>query len=374
VFDSDKVRIAVVGGGTGGHIFPALAVVNELRVMGEHVEARLATGRKAVERDWAREVQPEPVRLMAAPMPYGFQPLGMARATVSAGLGVLQTLLWWRCWKPAAMLTFGGYVSVPPAIAARLTHIPYAFHSADALPDRSARLLARRARLITVNYAEAQEAFPDLPVQVTGQPVRPWLFTTSREHAARNLGLQPDRMTLLIVGGSQGARSLNRASVAAAPRLMGESDLQVLHLPGPLDCHEVKDALADARIPNDRWQVREFLYEMEWALAVADLAVTRAGANALAELALAGVPMIMVPYPHAGGHQNYNAEPLQRAGAGIIVEDAELTAERLANEVLGLCRDEKRRREMAQAARRWARPDAARRVAELVLEIAGGHN
>ncbi|MBC7286946.1 MAG: hypothetical protein H5T86_02665, partial [Armatimonadetes bacterium] len=126
-----------------------------------------------------------------------------------------------------------------------------------------------------------------------------------------------------------------------------------------------------ASVPAERWKVLPFLSQKHWALALADLAVTRAGANGLAELAAAGVPMIMVPYPYAGGHQMYNARPIEQAGAGVIIEDKDLTGERLAGAVLEMVADQGRLRAMAAAARQWARPDAARRVAQLVSEVAG---
>ncbi|MGD9518963.1 MAG: glycosyltransferase [Armatimonadota bacterium] len=366
-----RTRIAIIGGGSGGHVYPALAVAMELRALCEEVEVWLATGRKPVEKEWTAGTEPEPVRLFSAPVPYGLRPLALARAVGAAGAGTLQTLSWWWRWHPQAMLTFGGYVSVPAALAARAARVPYAYHAADALPDRSARTLARRARLVTVNYPEAAEAFPGVTVEAVGQPLRQWLFGTSREEAAQALGLDPERTTLVVLGGSQGAHSLNQAAAAAGPRLLRESEIQVLHVTGSLDYREVCDGLAEARIPADRYRVLSFLREMDQALALADIALTRCGANSLAELAVAGAALIMVPYPYAGGHQRYNAEPLQRVGAGVIVEDVDLTANRLAEETLSLVRDENLRHVRAEAARRWAKPDAACKVAELTLRIAG---
>lgn len=365
------MRIALVGGGTGGHVSPALAVAQALGAAGEDVQPWLAIGRKPVESEWARGVEPPPVRLTAAPMPYGFNPLGLARAGGAAALGALQAMAWWRRWRPDAMLAMGGYVSVPAVLAARLLVVPYACHVSDALPDRSARRLAGHARLVTVNYAEAAASFPGARVEVTGQPVRPWLLGASREEASSELGLRPERTTLVIMGGSQGARTLNRAAVAAAGRLMREGELQVLHLVGSLDYEEVSHGLQAAGVPGERYRALAFLQQMQWALALADVAVTRCGANSLAEFAAAGAPMVMVPYPHAGGHQRLNAEPLRQAGAGVIVEDGDLTGDRLAEEVLAISEDQARRQEMAAAARGWARPEAADHVARLLLELAG---
>ncbi|MBC7287619.1 MAG: UDP-N-acetylglucosamine--N-acetylmuramyl-(pentapeptide) pyrophosphoryl-undecaprenol N-acetylglucosamine transferase, partial [Armatimonadetes bacterium] len=274
---TSPVRIALVGGGTGGHIFPALAVAHELGRLVSPLECRLAVGRRPREAEWAQETGlPPPIRLFAAPMPFGFRPLALARAGLCLSLGAAQAAAWLAHWRPAAMLAFGGYVSVPAAAAARIWRVAYAFHAADALPDRAARLLARKAALVTVNYPEAAEHFAGVRVEVTGQPVRPWLLGADRQEAAVQLGLDAGRPTLLVAGGSQGARSINMAAVSAAPMLMASTELQVLHLAGFRDYQAVEEALAAASVPAERWKVLPFLSQMQWALALADLAVTRA--------------------------------------------------------------------------------------------------
>ncbi|MCX7598604.1 MAG: UDP-N-acetylglucosamine--N-acetylmuramyl-(pentapeptide) pyrophosphoryl-undecaprenol N-acetylglucosamine transferase [Armatimonadetes bacterium] len=364
------IRIALVGGGTGGHIFPALAVAHELRRLRPSVQPWLAIGRRRAEAEWAADADLIPVRLFAAPMPYGFRPLALLKAGVAALAGTMQAWLWWTGWRPAVVLTFGGYVSVPAALAARRKRIPYIFHASDCLPDRAARLLGRHAAMITVNYAESAQHFEGVRVEVVGQPIRPWLLGADRRQAARNLALDPDRLTILVIGGSQGARSINYAAINAARAILESSEAQILHLCGNLDYDDLSQICVTEQLPIERYRLLAFLREMEWALALADVAVTRAGANGLAELAAAGVPSLIVPYPHAGAHQRHNAEPIAKAGAGIIVADEELDGDRLAAEVLGLVTDEQRRREMAAAAKRWARPEAAAKVAGLLLEIA----
>jgi UDP-N-acetylglucosamine--N-acetylmuramyl-(pentapeptide) pyrophosphoryl-undecaprenol N-acetylglucosamine transferase len=373
---SEKMtRIALVGGGSGGHVFPALAVAHELRQAREGVTTCLGIGRKPIEMEWALEREELadlfPVRLHAAPAPYGCNPFGWAKAAIAAGLGTAEAWMWWTGWQPTAALMFGGYVSVPAAIAARARKIPYLFHSADALPDRSARTLAEKAALVTVNYAEAADKYgTGVRVEVTGQPVRPWLLGGDRKEAAKSLGLDAAKRTVLVVGGSQGARSVNRAAIEAAKTLLADEGTQMLHLCGMKDYEELVDRADEEGLPVERYRVLAFLREVEWALALADVAVTRAGANGMAELAAAGVAMIVVPYPHAGGHQRLNALPLKEAGGGVIVEDEDLSGERLADEVGRLLADDGARRSMGEAARRWVKPDAARRVAELVLQVA----
>jgi len=365
-----EIRVALVGGGTGGHIFPALAVAHELTRLRPQARPWLAIGRKRAEAEWAAEATLMPVRLFAAPVPYGLRPLALARAAVAALMGTVQAWLWWTGWRPAAVLTFGGYVSVPAALAARRKRIPYIFHASDCLPDRAARILGRHAALITLNYAESAEHFAGLPVEVVGQPIRPWLLGADRTEAARNLALDPDRPTVLVMGGSQGARSINYAAINAAGTILDASEAQILHLCGSLDYDDLSEICITEGLPVERYRLVAFLREMQWALALGDVAVTRAGANGLAELAAAGIPCIMVPYPYAGAHQRCNAEPLMKAGAGIILNDEDLDGERLAGEILAILGDETRRQAMAKSARQWARPDAATRLAQLTLQVA----
>jgi UDP-N-acetylglucosamine--N-acetylmuramyl-(pentapeptide) pyrophosphoryl-undecaprenol N-acetylglucosamine transferase len=349
---------------------PALAIAEELASVAPGCEVGLAIGRRPGELSWVADWRGPLRRLFAGPMPFGWRPFLAARSAAACGLGTLQALIWWGRWRPAVVMAFGGYVSVPAGLAAALLGVPYIVHVIDVRPSRAARVLARKARLVTVNYPETAEAFAGKRVEVIGQPVRRRLFSASRAEALEKLQLAAQRPTLLVMGGSQGARTINYAAVQAAPRLLMESDVQVLHLAGQADYEDLRRQLQEAGICGARYKLLPYLKEMQWALAVADLAVSRCGANSLAELALAGVPLIMVPYRFAGGHQHDNALPLQRAGAGVIVEDAALSGERLAQVVLELLNDPQRRAAMRGAARRWARPDAARRAAELILEVA----
>ncbi len=354
----------LVGGGTGGHVFPAIAVAAELKQLVPN-PVQLIVARRRRDRQWADGATCPVRQVFAAPFPYGLRPLALMRAAAAGAAGLAQSLAWALGNRPAAALLFGGYVSVPPGLAARLLSVRIVLHVADALPDRTSRVLARWARAVTVNYPEAAEHFGGCEVIVTGQPIRPWLLGADRAEACRRLGLSPDRPTLLVMGGSQGARSINLAMAGAAPAILDQTPLQVIHLCGARDYEALREQLSPA-LESGRYKLIAFLREMQWALAAADLAVTRAGANGLAELAAAGVAMIAVPYPHAGGHQLYNALPLQRAGAAVILRDEELTADRLAQQICALAGNRSRLERMQAAARRWARPDAARAVAEVV--------
>jgi UDP-N-acetylglucosamine--N-acetylmuramyl-(pentapeptide) pyrophosphoryl-undecaprenol N-acetylglucosamine transferase len=232
-------------------------------------------------------------------------------------------------------------------------------------------MLARCAGAITVAYASAASEFPAAKTQVTGQPIRRKVLEADREAARRRFGLNGRRKTVLVTGGSRGARSLNAATLDALPRLSRRDDLQILHLTGRAE-YESVTAAAEATEQNAplHYHICGYVDDMEQALAAADLIVCRAGSSSLAEVAALGLPAIVVPYPHAGAHQEANARPFAEAGAAIVVPDGALTGETLAELVEELLDTPRKLEAMSRAARAVARPDAADRIAEAALAIA----
>jgi UDP-N-acetylglucosamine--N-acetylmuramyl-(pentapeptide) pyrophosphoryl-undecaprenol N-acetylglucosamine transferase len=271
------------------------------------------------------------------------------------------------------VMGMGAYVSVPVGLAAARAHRPLVIHEQDAVPGLANRLLARWTRAITIAFEEAAARFPRRARTVlTGNPVRDRILdvVAGREAIAKEalieFGLEPGRRTLVVFGGSQGALNVNTAAVDAVARLRGREDLQVLLLTGPAHERRVADALVPGGIPV---HVRGFLERMELAYALADLVVSRAGANTCAELSVCGLPAVLVPYPHATGrHQEANARALERAGAARVVMDHELSGASLASAVGGLLDDAARLRSMGEGMRSWSRPEAAEALARVVLE------
>jgi UDP-N-acetylglucosamine--N-acetylmuramyl-(pentapeptide) pyrophosphoryl-undecaprenol N-acetylglucosamine transferase len=246
-------------------------------------------------------------------------------------------------------------------------------HEQNAVPGLANRVLARRARTVALSFAEAGAKLPaSARVEVTGNPVRGSMVSVRderpalTEEALEAFDLEPGRRTLVVFGGSQGARNLNVATVGALRRLTDRGDLQVLLLTGPTHAASVHEAL-DATGTRILVRVEPFLARMELAYALADLVVARAGATTCAEVAVCGVPSILVPYPYAtANHQEANARALERAGASVVLLDASLSAEALAETVGDLLDDDDRRHVMAERAGAWARPDAAAALAALV--------
>jgi UDP-N-acetylglucosamine--N-acetylmuramyl-(pentapeptide) pyrophosphoryl-undecaprenol N-acetylglucosamine transferase len=269
------------------------------------------------------------------------------------------------------LVGFGGYVALPGYLAARRHRVPIVVHESNAVPGLANRVGARMTRFVATGQAGI--ALPH--ARLVGIPVRRAIGTLDRDAvraaARETFGLRPDLPTLLVSGGSQGARRLNLAVGAAAQRLTG-AGVQVLHVTGPGNVADVADVVV---APEDPPYVRvAFVDHMELAYAAADMMLCRSGAMTCAELTAIGLPAAYVPLPHGNGEQRRNAEPVVRAGGGVLVEDADLTADWVAGALLDLLTDPDRLSAMARAAASLGRRDADERLAEMVLAAAGGRS
>lgn len=281
--------------------------------------------------------------------------------------GVVEALQLLRTFRPQAVFVTGGFVTAPVALAAWLSRAPVLMYLPDIEPGLALQFIARLARTIAVTVADSRKYFDARKVVVTGYPTRPELRAANRAQAIEQLGLSPARRTVLVTGGSRGARSINRAVLAALPEWLRE--WQVIHLTGSLDWAEAEQARA--ALPAElraHYHAFPFLNEMGLALAAADVAVSRAGASALGEYPLFGLPAVLVPYPFAWRYQKVNADYLVQRGAAVRVNDEALAAQ-LAPTVRALLNDPERLARMKQAAQAAAVPDAARRIADALLAL-----
>jgi UDP-N-acetylglucosamine--N-acetylmuramyl-(pentapeptide) pyrophosphoryl-undecaprenol N-acetylglucosamine transferase len=267
----------------------------------------------------------------------------------------------------------GGYVSVPVALAAIGARRPLVLHEQNAVPGLANRTFARRARTIALSFAQAARLLPRrTPKVVTGNPVREEILAVHADRdrlakeAASEFDLDPERPTVVVFGGSQGALHLNRAAVDAAGRV--RSDAQLMLIAGPAHA-----ATIDAALRSSPLTVRVFAFveRMDLAYAIADLVVARAGASAVAEISVSGAPSLLIPYPYATGrHQEANARALVRAGGATVLLDDDLTGETLAARVDSMLGDAATLRSMGEQARAWSRPDAADALARVVVAAA----
>ena len=357
------MKAAIAAGATGGHVFPAVAVGQELCRLRPDTRL-LFVGREAgSERD----------RLGTNGSDYlGLRVRGLGpRPRWKSVLAMWETLAAeekchanFRREKPDVVLGFGGYVAAPVMLAAQRLRIPTALHEANVVPGKVNRWLAPYIDQVFLSFGEAERSFRCRRLEVVGMPVRREAIGKSADH--RCFGLQPGVFTILIFAGSQGARSLCRAG-AEAIEILEERGLefQVLFQTG-----HSNEAETRAGIERDNVSVVPFIEEMGKAYACADLVVARAGAGSIAEVAHNARPAILVPYPHAAGHQERNARILCQAGAARMILDGDLDGRALAQEIGSLIRDPRSRSEMAEAVARFAHPRAAQRIAEGLIRLA----
>lgn len=352
----------LAGGGTAGHVNPLLALADLIRaqepeanvlVLGtrEGLEARLVPERGYELAYIARLPFPRRPNLAALKFPTRFaEAVREVRELIrSRGIDVV--------------VGFGGYAAAPAYRAAKAEGVPVVIHEANAKPGMANKLGARTTGYVAVT-------FPDTPIngaRVTGMPLRPEItgldLDSSRATAREHFGLDPERSTLLVTGGSLGARAINRGVSSAAAELVA-AGVQVLHVWGGLT------ELEDPCVPG--YTVIPYCDRMELAFAACDLAVSRAGSTTVSELAGLGVPAILVPYSHGNGEQRFNAASVVDAGGALLVEDAELNSAWVRDTLIPLLRDESRLADMSARARRAGSLDGTERLFELVREALAG--
>ncbi len=362
------MRLLVAGGGTGGHLFPGLAVAEALLAR-EAAAAVLFVGtRRGIE---ARAVPRAglPVEFIEVGTLKGRGAAGGLRTLLGLPRALVQAARIVRRFQPDLVLGVGGYASGPVIVAAALLGRPTAIMEQNALPGLTNRWLGRLVNRVFTSFPAppGRRAFPAHKVVRTGNPVRR-AFRTIPERPADD-----GRLHLLVFGGSAGARRINDAMLAALPLLAGWRDrLAILHQTGEAARAAVEAGYRAAGWGPEAAEVRAFIDDMAAAYARADLVVCRAGASTVAELTAVGRPALLVPYPFAADdHQEANAQALVAAGAAVRVRDAELSGERLAAELTALAADPARRAAMAEAARRLGEPAAADRVVDELLRLAG---
>jgi UDP-N-acetylglucosamine--N-acetylmuramyl-(pentapeptide) pyrophosphoryl-undecaprenol N-acetylglucosamine transferase len=360
------LRVIVAGGGTGGHLFPGVAVARELIRRAPDTQVTFAGTARGIE---ARVIPREGFELdvIRSAGLNAVSPLAMVRGLVLLPLGGLDALRILSRRSPDVVIGVGGYSSGPVVLAAALRRIPTLLMEQNAVPGRTNRALARVVDAAAVTFDETLGYFGRRGF-VTGNPVRAEFLERDAGGEERSDGGGAPRV--LIFGGSQGAHAINMAMVEAAPRLATHpGGLAVTHQTGERDLELVRDAYRRAGLAA---RVEPFLFAMHREVKDADLVVSRAGATTLAELTAAGKPALLVPLPTAADdHQRKNAEALVRAGAAEMIEQRSLTGESLADRIIALTGDAGRRAAMSQAARTLARPDAARAIADRVLQLAG---
>ena len=353
------MRVLLAGGGTAGHTSPLLATAAVLRDGGAEITC-LGTPRGLEvtlipQAGYELELVP-PVPLPRKPGKDLIMVPGKLRAAMKATGAVVDRV------RPDVIVGFGGYVSVPAYLVARRRGIPLVVHEGNAVPGIANKVGAKFTEFVATSFPDT-----DLPhARYIGLPIRREISTldraAKRAEARAHFGLDPDRPTLLVTGGSQGARRINRA-VAGAARDLGEAGVQVLHAAG-----RVEEAVVESGPGGPPYVVTAYIDRMDLAYAAADLILCRAGANTVTEVAAVGLPAAFVPLPHGNGEQALNAHPVVQAGGALLIDDAALTSTWIDNVVIPLVSHTGRLAAMSRAASDIVRRDADERLADMVRE------
>jgi UDP-N-acetylglucosamine--N-acetylmuramyl-(pentapeptide) pyrophosphoryl-undecaprenol N-acetylglucosamine transferase len=364
------MRLLIAGGGTGGHVYPALAVARSLAARPDAPDLAWLGGQRGLEAELVPAAGIPMRRLVLRSLRSVERDVHLVLDPARLLVSVPQAVALLALHRPAAIFTTGGSVAIPVALAAAVLRIPVLLWEGNVVAGRSSRLIAPLVRAVAVSHAAtcAQLGSTSHPCYLTGTPIRD-TRNVDREAARRRLDVPAGARLLLVFGGSQAVRRLNAAVASALPRLVER--IHVLHVTGH-DGYAAALANREALSESTRARYRPYPFlrdEMLDALAAADLVVGRAGSSTLAETTALGLPVVVVPYPHAGGHQRANAEALAQAGAARVVEDEAFDGDALLD-AARLLEDPAAHLAMSAAARSMGRPGAGDAIADLLVALA----
>jgi UDP-N-acetylglucosamine--N-acetylmuramyl-(pentapeptide) pyrophosphoryl-undecaprenol N-acetylglucosamine transferase len=361
------MRVMIAGGGTGGHLFPGLAVAEEFKSREAATEVIFVGTESGIE---AKIVPKEgyPIRYVRAEGMVGRSFIRKIKAAVKAGISMIDSHRIMKTVKPNIVIGVGGYASGAVMLIAYLMSVPTMILEQNSVPGLTNRILGKFVDIVCVTYQESISFFPKEKTFLTGNPVRLKVFRGSAEAGYRIFSLERGLFTVFAFGGSTGARSMNKALVDSLQYLLDLRDkIQFLHQTGQKEYEPIRNAYQEKGF---RGTIAPFIYQMGEAYAVADLVISRAGATTLAELTALGKPSILIPYPFAAAnHQELNALKLQEIGAATMIPDRELSGDTLARSIRELFTDETKREQMQKASRSVGRPDACMKVVDIAMSL-----
>lgn len=360
--EKERLKLLIAGGGTGGHLFPGIAVAREWARRNKDNEVLFVTGRRKIESDILDRAGFSQVSIPVE----GIKGRGWRNKAVTLFRlpgSLVQSLSIIREFRPDIVLGVGGYSAGPVCLASRILGVPTAIHEQNSYPGVTNRLLSRIAHRVLISFEESRIFLKSRHIFLTGNPVRPELLEVT---PGEGTGRHPFR--LLVMGGSQGARFINRTLIDALEFLKETGLPEVLHQTGNLDYREVLELYRARGLKAD---VQPFLEDMKEAYAWADLVVNRAGASSVSELAALGKPSILIPYPFASNnHQEVNAGLLARQGGAVMVLEKDLDGQRLAGLIRKYMTCPEALHLMGEKARALGRPEATGRIVDQLMEMA----
>lgn len=370
------LRIVITGGGTGGHIYPALAIARGLQETEENVKILYIGTKAGMEAKIvpATGIQFDTITVSGLNRRLSLQNLKTI-ARLGKGCGEARRIL--RSFKPDVVVGTGGYVCGPVVLTAALMKIPTLIHEQNAYPGITNRILSRFVDKVCITFSEAGPYFyKKADIIKTGLPIRPDILNVPAGHAYEFFGLRPDKRTILLVGGSRGAKTINQAARLVLEWALDKNDLQLIHVTGRDNYEEYMVELKNARkLVRDTESIKiiPYLDRMDYGLSVADLVVSRAGASFLAEITAVGVPAILVPFPFASeNHQEQNARSLEKNGAArVLLEDGSQLGSKLLKEIQSVLEDNSVLETMATNSKKMGKPEALSLITGNVLQLAG---
>lgn len=361
------MKIVLTGGGTGGHAYPAISIGRAIRSEMSDCELLYIGSRNGMEEGMAAKAEIPFVGLTSRKMGRLIS-FGTVLTALSLGKGFVEALITLRRLKPDLVIGTGGYVAAAVVLAQSACGRKTLIHEQNMVPGRANRVLAWYVSRVCVSFDDTKKAFPKWKTVVTGLPVRPEILSVPDKASARaKLGLDPDKFTVLVFGGSQGARTLNNAVASALPRLR-EMPIQVFQQAGKRNIEEAEQSARSAGW-ND-YHLHAYVEDMAAAYGAADMIVCRSGASTVCEITIVGLPAVFVPYPFAiTNEQRLNAKYVADRGGAVVVEDSEFTGDVLADHVERFLNSPDELQKMREASKSLGRPNAAREVVRTAMDL-----
>jgi len=367
------MKIVLTGGGTGGHIYPALAV--GLKLKQKKWDICYIGSKQGIEKEIVPENNIEFHSITVSPLPRK-----ISYKILSAGYksikGFFQARKIIKKIEPDIIFGTGGFVAGPVILSASLAGYKTLIHEQNVYPGITNKLLSFKTDKIALNYQDAKKYFSEKvndKFVVTGNPVRPQILTADRKQGIKKLNLTDHKKTLLVFGGSQGAASINQAMIKVCDYYKNSSKVQIIYITGKKNYEKVKNKLNTKGInwkKNHNIKLKPYLHQMEWAYAAADLVVYRAGATGLAEITARGLPAILIPYPYStGDHQQYNAQTLQKQGAAEVINDHDLIGEILLKKIKSIINNQKKLKLMQKNSKQLGHPEAVDSLVKIIEKM-----
>ncbi len=367
---NSKLKIVLAGGGTGGHIYPAIAVGREL-LEDNNVEKIYYVGNpKNLEKTILEKENFEFLPITVSGMPKT-KNIALFKWLGELGIAIITCLKYFNRIKPNCVLGTGGYVSGPALIAAKIMNIPFVLHDSDAIPGIVSRKMAPYAKGVNLAFEDAKKRIKSSNIQINGNPLREGFNGLNKNECMAQLNLSPKKFTILAMGGSQGAKSINSAIASCAEELINNYEVQIIHQTGMKNYDAYMDSINSGLRNNPNYFPKAYLEDITTYLSCSDVVIARAGSLSLSEFNICGLPSILIPYPHAANnHQFHNAKALEKIGAAICLEDNLCDGDNLIEIISSLINDKERLNSMKDANLKLAKLDATAKVVALIKSVA----